>query len=152
MEGAGDLNGHDPLRSQLLRQLTGHRDGLRGAGDHDLARGVVVRHPDVALGPLAGRFGVVVGDAEEGGHRPRRLLAGPSHRLTTGDDELYPVLEAEGTAGHESGVLAETVPGARCRRESGPFHGVEHHEAEDRGRQLGVLRLGELLNRRFEEQ
>ena len=63
----------------------GHR--LGGAGDHHLAGGVVVGHPDVALGPLAGRLGVVVGDARAGRPscpvRPRRPGAMASPRATT---------------------------------------------------------------------
>ncbi len=103
----------------------GHR--LGGAGDHHLAGRVVVGHPDVALGPLAGRLGVVVGDAEQRGHGPGCVLAGPAHGLAPGHHQVHPVLEGDGAAGHQGRVLAEAVAGAGApgrgrgaRRRRGP--------------------------------
>ena len=114
VEGAGDLDRHDPLGTQALGQLAGQGDRVGRPGDHDLSRRVVVGHPHVALGAHAGRLGVVVRDAEERGHGPRRLLPGARHGLAAGDHQLDPVLEAEGAAGDQRGVLAQAV--ARRRR------------------------------------
>ncbi len=50
------------------------------------------------------------------------------------------------------GVLAQAVPGAGGGGEAQPFNGVEHDEAEHRGRQLGVLGAGELLDRRLQQE
>ena len=63
-----------------------------------------------------------------------------------------PVLEPEGTAGHERGVLAEAVAGASGGCEADPFDRVEDDETEDGRGQLGVLGLGQLLNRCFQEE
>jgi len=152
VERPGDLNRQHTLRSQRPGELAGQGHGVGSAGDDDLARRVVVGHPHVALRPHASGFGVVVSDAEQGGHRSRRLLPGASHGLAPSDDEPDPVLEAEGTAGHERGVLTEAVAGARSRCETDPFDRVEDDETEDGGGQLRVLGLGQLLNRRFQEE
>ena len=152
VERARYLNGHDPLGAEPLRQLAGQGHGFGGARDDDLAGRVVVGHPDVALGAHAGRLGVVVRDAEERGHRPRSLLAGARHGLAASDHQADPVLEAEGAAGHQRRVLAETVAGAGGRREADPLHRVEHNEAEHGGGQLRVLGLGQLLDRGAQEE
>ena len=153
VEGARDLDRHHPLGAQApwpARRPTATASGV--PGDDDLAGRVVVGHPHVALGPLARGLGVVVGDAEQRGHRARRLFAGAGHGLAPRHDEADPVLEAEGAAGHQRGVLAEAVAGAGGWREADPFDRVEHDQAEDGRGQLGVLGLGELLDRRVEEQ
>ena len=125
--------------SRARRAGRGHR--LGGAGHHHLARGVVVGHPDVALGPLAGGLGVVVGDPEQGGHRAGGVLAGPGHGLAPGHHQADPVLEGQGAAGHQGGVLAQAVAGAGRRGQAQPLDGVEHHQAEHEGGQLGVAVL-----------
>ena len=82
-----------------------------------------------------------------GASSPARAMASP--RATTSCD---PVLEAEGAAGDERGVLAEAVAGAGGRREADPLDGVEHDQAEHGRGELGVLGLRELLDRRVEER
>ena len=85
------------LRAPISRAITetvGY--GVGRAGDDDLAGRVVVGHPRVALRPLARGFGVVVGDAEQRGHRSRCVLAGPGHRVAAGDDEVDAVVERRG--------------------------------------------------------
>ena len=89
---------------------------------------------------------------EQGGHGPGCLLAGPRHGLAAGHDELDPVLEAQGAAGHECGVLAQAVPGAGRRCESDALHRIEDDQAEHRGGQLGVLGPGQLLNGRVQQE
>ena len=152
VEGARDLDRHHPLGPQALGELAGHGDRLGRARDHDLSGRVVVGHPDVALGAHARGLGVVVGDAQQRGHRPRRLLAGAGHGLAPRDHEPDPVLEAEGAAGDERGVLAQAVAGAGGRREADPLDRVEHDQAEHGGGQLGVLGLGQLLDRGVEQE
>ncbi len=152
MEGSRDLNRHDPLGPEALRQLAGEGDGVGSAGDHHLPRRVVVGDPDVALGAHAGRLGVVVGDAEEGRHRPRRLLAGTGHGLAARHHQLDPVLEAESAAGDERGVLAQAVTGAGGGREPDALDRVEHDQAEHGRGQLRVLGLGQFLNRGVQEE
>jgi hypothetical protein len=48
MEGVADVEGHHPAHAELSRPLGGGVEALRGPGDHDLARGVVVGDPHVA--------------------------------------------------------------------------------------------------------
>ena len=83
---------------------------------------------------------------------PGRLLAGSGHGLAAGDDQLDAVVEAQRPAGDEGGVLAQAVAGAGRRCEPDALDGVEHHQAEHGCGQLGVLGLGELLNRGPEQQ
>ena len=152
VKGARDRDGQD-LSGTHLPGDDGHGGhGVGGPGDDHLSRRVVVRHPDVAFGPLAGGRRVVVGDPEQGGHRPGMVLAGPGHGLAPGDDESEPVFEGHGTAGHQAGVLAQAVPGAGRRREAEALDGVEHDQALGEGRQLGVGRRGQLLHGRLDEE
>ena len=152
VERTGDLDRHDALGAEALGQFAGLGDRFDRAGDHDLTRCVVVGDPDVAFGTHAGRLCVVVGDAEQGGHRPGCLLTGACHRLAVGDHELDPVIEAQGTAGDERGVLAQAVAGAGRRRQSDALDRVEDDQAQHCRGQLGVLRLGELFNGRVQQQ
>ena len=152
MKGARDLNGHHPLRAQALGELACQRDRFGRARDDDLSGCVVVGHPDVALGAHAGCLGVVVGDAQQGSHGARGLFARPCHGFAPRHHEADPVLESERAARHQRGVLAEAVPGAGGRRQADPFHGVQDDETEHSRRQLRVLRLGQLLNGRLQEE
>ena len=83
---------------------------------------------------------------------PGCFLAGPGHGLAPGDDQLNAVVEAQRSAGHQGGVLAQAVAGAGGRGQPDPLHRIEHDQAEHGGRQLGVLGLGELFDRRVEEE
>ena len=74
------------------------------------------------------------------------------HGVAPGHDQLDPVLERQRAAGHQGGVLAETVPGARRRREAQPLHRIEDDQAEYRGGQLGVLGPRQLLNGGLEQE
>ncbi len=89
---------------------------------------------------------------EERGHGSGRFLAGPGHGFAAGDHELDPVVEPESAAGHQRGVLAEAVAGTGGRREPDALDGVEDDQAEHGGGQLGVLGLGQLLDRRLQQQ
>ncbi len=137
--------------SSLASRRRGHRLGR--AGDDHLARGVVVGHPDLVLGPLAGRLGVVVGDARGGRPwcpgAPRRPPAMASPRATT---RWTPSSKERAPLGHQGGVLTQAVAGAGGRGEPEPLDGVEHDQAHDEGGQLGVGRAGELLHGGVEQQ
>ena len=123
-----------------------------GAGDDHLSGGVVVGHPDLVLGPLAGGLGVVVGDPDERGHGAGALVRRHLHGVAPFDDQPGPVGEREGPRGHQSGVLAEAVAGARPRGQPEALDGVEDHQAHHEGGQLGVGRPGQLLHRCIEQQ
>ena len=152
VECARHRDRHHPLRAQSLGQLAGPGHCFGRAGDDDLTRRVVVRHPHVAFGAHAGGLGVVVRNAEQGGHRARGFLTGPGHGVAAGHDQTDAVLETEGAAGDQCGVLAEAVPGTGGRGEADALHCVEHDEAQHRRRQLRVLGLGQFLDRRTEQQ
>ena len=108
-------------------------------------RRVVVGHPHLTLGTLAGRVdGVVVG-AHDRCHRPGVFLGGVVHRLAPLDHKPHPFVEAEGAAGGEGGVLAQAVAGAQGGLDADPLDGVEDNEAEHERRQLGVGAEGELV-------
>ena len=62
------------------------------------------------------------------------------------------MLEGQCPAGHQGGVLAQAVAGTGGRGEADPLDGIEDDQAEHRGGQLGVGRLGELLHRGTEEE
>ena len=113
---------------------------------------VVVGHPDVGLGPLAGGLGVVVGDADQRGHGARPGVGRLLHGVAPLDDQRRPVGEGEGPGGHQGRVLAQAVAGTGARGESEPLHGVEHDQAHDEGGQLGVGRPGELLHGGVEQE
>ena len=122
------------------------------AGDDDLARGVVVGHPHLAFGPLAGGLdGVVVG-AQHRRHGAGVLLGGVVHGLAPLGDEAQALLEAERAAGGQGGVLAQAVAGAQRGLDADALDGVEDDEAEDEGRQLGVGGGGELVLVGVEQQ
>jgi hypothetical protein len=101
---------------------------------------------------VAGRLGVVVADAQQGGHGARGILAGPGHGLAPSLDELEPVLEGQGARGHQGGVLAQTVPGTGGRGEADALDRIEDDQAEDQRGHLRVLGPRELLNGRMEEE
>ena len=89
---------------------------------------------------------------EQGGHGAGGLLAGPGHGVAAGHDQLDPVLEGQGAAGHQRGVLAQAVAGAGGGGEAEALHRIEDDQAEHGGGQLGVLGPGQLLNRRLEQE
>ena len=114
--------------------------------------GVVVGHPHLALGALAGGVdGVVVG-AHHRRHRPGVFLGGVVHGLAPLDHEPHALLEAEGAAGGQGGVLAQAVARAQPGLDADPLDGVEDDEAQDEGGELGVGAEGELVLVDVEEQ
>ncbi len=127
-------------------------DPFGSAADDHLARGVVVGHPDLVLGPLAGGLGIVVTDAEEGRHRARALVGGRLHGLAPFDHQTGPIAEGDGPRGDEGGVLAQAVAGAGGGNEAEAFDGVEDHQTHHQGGQLGVARGRQLLHVGVEEQ
>ena len=52
----------------------------------------------------------------------------------------------------ERGVLAEAVAGAEARLDAEALDGVEHHQAGDERRQLGVAGVAQLVGVGVEEQ
>ena len=105
----------------------GRRHAGHGAGDDDLAGGVVVGDPDVLVGAAAGDLDLLVVEAEHGGHGARLGQAGVVHRLGPFGHEAHAVVEAEG-ARWRSGRCTPRGCGrrrswARCRgapRRRGP--------------------------------
>ncbi len=131
--------------AELLGDGTGPGHGLGRSGDDDLARRVVVGHPHLALGALAsGVDGVVVG-AHHRRHGPGVFLGRVVHGLAPLDHEAHALLEAEGAAGDEGGVLAQAVARAQGGLDADALDGVEDDEAEDERGQLGVGAEGELV-------
>ena len=127
-------------------------DAVGRPGDHDLAGGVEVGDPHVVVGAPAGDLDLIVVEAEHGGHRARALEAGVVHRVGPLDDEADAVVEAERAGGRERRVLAEAVAGAEARLDAEAFDGVEHHQARDERRQLGVAGVLQLVGVGVEQQ
>ena len=134
VEGAADRERQHALCTALLGELGGAFDRLALAGDDDLSRRVVVRHPDLAFGECADRFGIVVVEAEDGDHRSRVVLGGVRHRRAALGDEITTIFVRERTGRDERGVLTEAVAGAECRLESESLGGVEDDAARDESR------------------
>ena len=130
----------------------GRLDAVGRAGDHDLARCVVVGDPDVLVGPAAGHVDLVVVEAEDGGHRARLGRAGIVHGVGALDDEADAVVEAQRAGGGEGGVLAEAVAGAEAGLDAEALDGVEDHQAGDERGQLGVAGVAQLVGVGVEQE
>jgi hypothetical protein len=93
--------------------LAGERDqaldAVHGAGRDHLAGGVVVGRPD-ALDLGAEALGLVVVQADEGGHRARPLLVRGLHRRAPLGHQAQRVRVPQAAAGHQGGELAQRVP------------------------------------------
>ena len=152
VEGPGHRDGQHLAGPELLGMAGGEGDALLRPGDDDLAGGVVVGHPDVRLGPLAGRLGVVVGDPDQRGHGARPGVGRLLHGVAPLDDERRPVGEGQCTGGDQRGVLAEAVARTGAGGEAQALDRVQHHQAHDEGGELGVGRPGELLHRGVEQE
>ena len=127
-------------------------DTARRPGDHDLARSVVVGHPDVVVGTPACDVDLVVVEAEHGGHRAGLCQAGVVHRRAALAHEPDPVVEAERAGGGERGVLAEAVAGAVAGFDAETLDRVEHHQARHERRQLGIAGVLEFVGVGVAEQ
>ena len=102
VEGAGDV---EPARASVgARFSLGQR--VERAGEHQLARGVVVGDREGELGGERPDGQVVA--AEEGGHPPGRRFG---HRLGAHTHDREGVLELQGLRGDQGGVLAQRVAG-----------------------------------------
>lgn len=146
VEGAADVEWEDAFGAQGFGGLGGGFEVLAGAGEDDLARGVIVCHGDAALG--GGLFGVFDGEAEDGEHPPP---FGLGHGLAAGFDQLHGLGEGEGAGGGDGGIFAEAVAGS-CGNFVFYFRvlTVEIFPRQQAGEQeggLGVLREGEGFNR-----
>ena len=138
-------NRDDLAGPELLGDGARPGHGLDGPGDDDLAGRVVVGHPHLALGALAGGVdGVVVG-AHHRRHGPGVLLGRVVHGLAPLDHEPHALVEAEGAAGGQGGVLAQAVARAHGGLDADALDGVEDDEAEHERGQLGVGAEGELV-------
>src|SRR5690606_38195099 len=102
---------HDLLGAELLGGGAGRGHALDGAGDHDLAGGVEVGHPHVAVGAAAGDVAVLVVEAQHGGHGAGVVLGGLLHGVATGYHRAHALLEGEHAGGGQRRVLAEAVAG-----------------------------------------
>ncbi len=136
--------GIDLAGTELLGDGARPCHGLGRPGDDGLAGGVVVGHPHLALGALAGGVDGVVVRAHDRRHRPGVLLGGVVHGLAPLDHQPHTFVEAEGTAGGKGGVLTQAVTGAQGGLDADSLDGVEDDEAEHERRQLGVGAEGEL--------
>ena len=152
VEGAADRHRHHLLRSEGSGRVGGIVDRLGAPGDDDLSGGVVVGDPHVAVDAGAGDLDVVVVEAEDGGHRAGSLRRGGAHRRAAFGDEVEALLERQGPAGHEGGVLAEAVPCRRGGLDAHALDGVEHDQAGHEGGQLGVVGGSQLLGVGVEQQ
>jgi hypothetical protein len=121
-------------------------------GDDDLAGCFEVGHPHVAVGPPAGHVAVLVVEPEHCRHGPGVVLGGLLHGVAPGHDRAHALVEREGAGGGEGGVLAQAVAGGGAGGDADALDGVEHHQAEDERRQLGVARLAQLLGVGLEQQ
>jgi hypothetical protein len=144
VEGTGHGEPHHSLGAEVLRVGGGAVDAVGGAGDHDLSRGVVVGHPHVGIGEVAGDAHLVVVEAEDSRHGARTGEPRLVHRSGAHRHQLQTLLEAEGPGRGQRRVLAETVTGTEARVDADAADRVEHHEARHvRGhlRVAGVLQL-----------
>ena len=148
MESAADLQGDDSFGPPLERGTARLLYPCQRPRHDDLAGGVVVRDPRL-FGFFAGLSDASQVEAQYRGHGPGLRLGGRLHRLTSGLHEpgAHPSLQR--SSGHQRRVLAEAMTCdcsegviarlARFEMVEWPSEGgVQDHEAEGVGRQLGV--------------
>ncbi len=152
MERAGDLQRHDLLGPELFGHDARRGDAFGRAGDDDLTRGVEVGHPHIAVGAPAGHLDLVVVESEHRGHRSRVLDARLMHRVGSLDHQTHALVEPERAGGGQRCVFAEAVTGAEAGFEPQSFCGVEHHQAGDERRELGVARVSQFVDVGVEQQ
>ncbi len=152
VEGATHRQGHGPLRPELLGDLAGGGHCVRRAGDDDLAGGVVVGDPHVAVDPCACGADEIVVEPEHGGHGAVLLVGGDLHGLAPFGDEADGVLEREGARRAQGAVLAERVSGCEARRQAGALDGVEDDHAEYERGELAVAGVLQLVGVGAEQQ
>jgi hypothetical protein len=111
VERPADLEGHHPADAELGGGLRGPLHARRRAGDDDLAGGVVVGQPALVGSGLAGLEGLLLLDAEDGGHPARVAVGGSLGGLGPAGGQANAVVERQGAGGDQSGDLAERMAG-----------------------------------------
>ncbi len=158
--------GRDRQQDAALRSLLGgdgHRtlDRFRMAGNHDLARRIVIGggadHPSLLRRLRGNLLRLRQVEAEQGGHCAdpdrHRLL----HRLAAQLQEARGITERQAARRGERRILAEAVPRDKaCLGGKGPFaFGLQHlqHGLADRHQgRLGVLGQGQIALMTLEHQ
>ena len=141
VEGGADAEalGRDP---GLAQGELGGGDGLGGAGEHDLARVVVIGDHHVKLGLLDDRAHRV--DVAGGGrHRAGRGAGLLGHRGAAGHRDPQHVVLAEHPGGVQGRDLAEAVAGHGAVAEAHRAQQAQAGQARDADGRLGVLGGGE---------
>ena len=122
MERAADVQAARARAGLVARGLAGRLDRVERAGEHELARRVVVGDGQAeAGGQRAHRVGVA---AEHGHHAARARCAASRHRGGALVDERDGVLELQRPGGDEGRVLAQRVPGGGDRQRRPPPAGL----------------------------
>ncbi len=152
MEGAADLEGHHPADPETGGRLGGPLDTRRGAGDHDLARGVVVGQPALVGESLAGFEGLGLPGADHGHHAAGVAVGGGLGGLGPPGGQADAVLEGEGAGGDEGGDLAQGVAGEPDRCRNLAPHRLPGDQRRQQDGELGFPGAGEVVGRLGQQQ
>ena len=79
-------------------------------------------------------------------------VSGRLHGVAPLGDHPHAVFESDGAARRQRAVFTYRMSGDAGGLDAEPLDGIGHEQAEGEGRQLGVARLGQLVEGGVEEQ
>jgi hypothetical protein len=154
VERRAHLQRDHPSGAKFLRARTGARDHVTSAGNHDLSTAVdVCRADDLAACGVLARTGNSGGiEPQNRGHRARADGHGFLHVAATASDERERISKINRAGGDICGILAEAMPGDKCRLDAERLHQSKGGDAHRKNGRLLILGQRQPLFRSFETQ